>query len=260
MATSLVNLSLISGAKTYYKIRQQMVCGGYFGVGNQSGGCCCCWICPTGTQYVQFEVWGAGGDGAGSCCCEGPVQAPGNGQYVKKTVVTGTICPYYNICAAGSGCCSQCFNGNATGCGFPSFVTNSAGTVVACGAGGAGGCTYCGHMGGQSCYGNCCGGIMSCCNLCGDLCMGNIQNAGDHENNFCTQEHYPWKSGSIKYQPNSMFGSSSCAQPMTVAGCYYYAQQQIGFPGGPGSSGQACAGGCCWGQWGGAGLIVITYG
>jgi len=260
MATSSLSGLIIqnptTAAATYRFNQIAVMTSGHNDDGVQNGGACCCFKPNSCTTYITFELWGAGGDGAGSCCCEGPVQAPGSGQYVKKTVSTN-ICPYYNICAAGSGCCSQCFN---AGCGFPSFVTNSAGTVVACGAGGAGGCTYCGHMGGQSCYGNCCGGIMCCCNLCGDLCMGYIQNNGDHENNFCTQEHYPWKSGSLKYQPNSMFGSSSCAQPMTVAGCYYYAQQQIGFPGGPGSSGQACAGGCCWGQWGGAGLIVITYG
>ena len=90
---NLRDVSLISQYSTAtFKIRQQQVYNGQWTAGVQNGGACCCFIVPAGSTYIQFELWGAGGDGAGACCCEGPVQAPGTGQYVKLDFLRLNIC------------------------------------------------------------------------------------------------------------------------------------------------------------------------
>lgn len=257
--SNLRDLSLISPvAFKSYLPRQLAIMGGREGVGVTSGNACCCWIVPSGVTWATFEMYGSGGDGPGACCCAGPGQSASNGIYSVKTVST-TGNAYFNICVGMSGCCTQSMIGT---CGFPSYVMNAAGTVIGCAAGGMGGCALCGHMGGQSCNGNCCGSKMNGCNGLGDMLYPTISQPNP-QHNYCTNHSFPFLPGTYQYAPNTRHGLDSCAVGMTSMGCCYWAASPSGvttWPGGAGGGGQACGGACCWGSWGTPGFVLITYG
>lgn len=256
MAT-LRDLILNTPITASFRQQQLAVFNGREGTGVQDGGRCCCWLIPSGASWATFEMWGAGGDGGGACCCMGPYRNPGTGQYAKKTLALSGATGFYIICAAGSGCCSQQCCG---GCGFPSFVLCCTLGVAVCAGGGSGGCTVCHRMGGQACTGICVPGCWQGCNGGGyDLALPSVSN-GDMQNNFCTSASLPYTQTGLKYTPNMRHGADSCGVGMTVSGCYYYHGQMTTWPGGPGASGQACGGPCCWGGWGTGGLVLITYG
>lgn len=228
--------------------------------GNQNGGACCCAAVPAGATAVAIEIWGAGGDGAGACCCAGPYRSAGQGAYARTTFCIPSGVTYYNICAAGSGCCNQCC---CAQCGFPSFVLDPSGTVVTCAQGGQGANSVCGHMGGFSCTGQCIpecntGICAGCTNTLG--CVKVLGNSGpDHETNFCTNTHWQWLPGATKMMPNTFHSMDTCEIGMTSIGCCYYSGHYGTFPGGGGPTGQGCGGGCCWGNWGIGGLVLLCY-
>lgn len=239
-----------------YKQLQLAVFNGREGTGVQDGGRCCCWIIPTGTTWATFEMWGAGGDGGGACCCQGPYRSAGTGQYSKKTLNVSASNGYFNLCAAGSGCCSQACMGT---CGFPSFVTCCNGVMAGCAQGGSGGCTVCHRMGGLSCTGLCVPGCWQGCGGVGDIQLGSLSQP-DKQNNFCVNANIAFSTAGLKYTPNTRRNFDPCAVGMTNAGCCYSGGQMTTWPGGSGSAGQACGGPCCWGGWGTGGLVLITYG
>lgn len=256
--SSLRDLSLITPltVSTSFKFQQLAICdAGRETSGVQNGGRCCCWLVPTGVTYAIFELWGGGGDGAGACCCAGPYITAGSGHYVRKAMsVSGQT--FFNICAASSGCCGTPLFAT---CGFPSYVTNCSGTVMACAPGGIGACAMCGHMGGTSCVGICVGSSMYCSSSCGDVVLGSITSV-DKQSNYCTQHTFQFQQGPHKFQPNTRHGYDPCTVSMTRMGCCYFTGANSGmWPGGGGATAQACAGGCCWGSWGLGGLVLITY-
>jgi len=102
----------------------------------------CLWPIPAGSQYVTFEIWGAGGGGAGACCC-GWGFSGGAGAYAKKTLdnTGGTYDGQaYEMFAAYRGCCSPVGSCGYRGC--QSWVTGS-GLSNFCAEGGAPGCFRC---------------------------------------------------------------------------------------------------------------------
>lgn len=241
-----------------YSPKQLAIIGGREGVGATTGNACCCWIVPSGTTWATFEMYGSGGDGSGACCCMGPSSSGGTGHYVVKTVQTSGIA-YFNICVGMSGCCNTPMAGT---CGFPSYVTNPAGTTIGCAPGGIGGQGLCGHMGGQSCYGICCGSrICGCCGL-GDMQYPPITQGG-HQSSYCTEHSFAYLPGTYQYAPNTRHSMDSCSRGMTYSGCGYWEaspSNASSWPGGGGAGAQACGGGCCWGSWGTSGMVLITYG
>ena len=178
-------------------------------------------------------------------------------QYAKKTLNVTAGC-FFCVCAAGSGCCAQA---QTATCGFPSFILcGTGGTSVLCASGGNPGNTVCGHMGGLSCTGICVGSCVMSCNSSGyDLAYPSVMGA-DHENSFCTGQHFAWLQGAPKYQNNSRHTFDSCVTQMTINGCGTLQGQAALWPSHGGASGKACGGGCCWGQWGAGGLVMVTYG
>jgi len=228
--------------------------------GATTGGTCCCWIVPSGTNWVTFEMWGGGGDGAGGCCCTGEYRSPSPGTYGKKTY-NSSLSAYYTVCAAGSGCCGACC---ISTCGFPSFVLSSTGTTVACAQGGFPGCALCWHIGCTPCTGQC---TPTCSNATSAGCLGLADffisplSMTDHNMNFCHQGNWQMMPGSAsKLQMNFRHSGDECAIGITHSGCNFYQSLGTNWPGGAGSSGTGCGGGCCWGSWGFSGLVLITYG
>ena len=265
-ATNLSNLvvSVSSYPNTTAPVRYQQI--GVYNTAMQNsgvtdGGVCCCFKPPANTTYVTFELWGSGGDGAGGCCCAGQYRSAAAGTYYKKTL-NSNICPYYIVCAGGSGCCAQALQGT---CGFPSFATNGS-TTVACAAGGVGACAYCGHdVGCTPCNGMC---AYSCNTNGGNTCAGlgdfgiASLSQGTMDNYFCNQYTQQLQPGAHKYGANSRHALQGCCTNITISGCCRYGNGSyaLNFPGGPGSTGVGCGGGCCWGGWGLGGMALITYG
>ena len=222
-----------------------------------NGGQLCTWTVPFETTWATFELWSGGGDGGGACCCMGNYMTGASGNYAKKTVtvVAGTT---FNICAAGSGCCSQCCVGT---CGLPSYVTcTTGGATVTCASGGNPGCSVCGHMGGLSCTGVC---IPSCVFGCNsgpyDLALPPVGGT-DRQSNYCVNMVIAWAQGAPKYQNNSRMSFDVCVTAMANFGCGRFQGQAALWPSQGGVAANACAGACCWGQWGAGGLVVVTYG
>lgn len=253
--STLRNLSLIDAPPGSVFSPRQFVVGNN-STGVTDGGACCCWIPPSGTSAVTFEMWGAGGDGAGACCCSGPYVGGGTGEYTKVTLQLSSA--YYILCAGGSGCCAQSCCATPA---FPSFARNAAGTLVGCATGGTGACTVCGHMAGHQCTGICIASMTNSCGVVGDFRVPGTTGV-DKQNNFCTNYSFEFLSGSNKFRPNTRHSADSCSMGMTVQGCTYFqgGAAVLTWPAGGGPSAQACGGGCCWGTYGSGGLVVITYG
>ena len=255
MATqNLSSLVIISPISSAVSVQQLAIFNADKGNSPQNGGACCCFIVPSGVTYLAVELWGAGGDGGGACCCMGPVQTASPGSYVKRYIYGSSLCPYYNVCVGGSGCCSQ--SCQATN-GFPSYIKNPAGTVVGCACGGCGGSTQC-HtaIGCTGCTGMRNGPIQGMSSSCADL---NILGSrlGSQSTDFCAQFSFMFSGGGIKYQPNTRHSTDVCNSGMAIQGCNKMANS---WPGGGGIESTACGGGCCWGSWGASGLVLITYG
>jgi hypothetical protein len=241
-----------------YAPKQLMIMNGREGVGVTTGNTCCCWIVPSGTTWATFEVYGSGGDGAGGCCCMGSCMASGNGMYVVKTIQT-CGCAFYNICVGMSGCCSP----NCCGtCGFPSYVTNTAGSMVACASGGVGGTTGCWMMSQASYQGiNCGGRVCGCCGL-GDMQYPSMTQGSKHSS-YCANHNFPFLSGTYQYAPNTRHGQDDCSVGYAGSGCMKWCaspSNATSWPGGGGANGLGCGGACCWGSWGTPGMVLITYG
>jgi hypothetical protein len=111
-------------------------------------------------------------------------------------------------------------------------------------------CVYsCNYNGGSTC-----GGL-------GDFGIASLVQ-GTLDNYFCTQYTQQLQPGTHKYGANSRHALQGCCTAVTITGCCRYgaASYALNFPGGPGSSGVGCGGGCCWGGWGSGGMVLITYG
>ena len=216
----------------------------------QNGGCCCLWTVPSGVTSVTFELWGAGGDGAGGCCCQGWNIGPTGGAYSIRTVDTASGCQY-RICAAGSGCCNYCC-GLATD-GFPSYVYDVTAAInIACAPGGLGSNMQPSWTSSANGY-ICCWGRLSGCG-CGDFSTPGTGGTGII-NQWCHSDQYNvvssghWNTGRTTPDKCSIWG---CSGTNVMKSC-------TPFPGGAGNDGQACGGGFCFGQWGAAGMVKITY-
>ena len=219
-------------------------------LGAQSGGCACTWTVPTGITRVSFEMWGAGGDGGGARCCESSGPGPTNGSYAIKHVDT-VAGNQFRICAGGTGCEGCC-------CGivpaaFPSYITDitNAGATIGCAPGGLGGCNQAtrsnhgGHI--------CCWGRESSTGL-GDIVMSGTGNIGV-KSCYCYQHTYMIVAGG--YGADRMT-SAICADSHTLWGGSIMTSCQSGY-GGAGTMGRACAGGFCYGQTGGFGIVKVSY-
>jgi hypothetical protein len=220
------------------------------GTSEQSGGCCCLWTVPTGITSVTFEAWGAGGDGGGGCCCQSTAIGSVSGSYAIKTIdtVAGRT---YTICAAQSGCRNYCCGVGTNG--FASWVCgNTEGAMQVCACGGQGGNmqpTWTGSADGYTCcfgrLGN--GGT-------GDLVFCGVGGTG-FRNQFCHSDQYQLVSGGFfgtgRTSPDrcSIWACQGCAIMKSYSP----------YPGGSGADGNACGGGFCYGQWGQAGMVKISF-
>lgn len=220
--------------------------------GIQSDGCCCLWTVPAGIRMVYFEAWGAGGDGGGGCCCQSTSLGAVSGSYAF-TRVDVTCGRQFRICAPPSGCQTYC-----QGCGSPGLpayvydVTNA--TTILCACGGDGGDmtpTWTSAANGYTCcWGRLGQGGYSACGyvICG---TGGYQ----VRNQFCHSDQYQvvgggfYNSGKLSPDRCSIWACQGCA----------IMKGYPSFPGGPGADGNACGGGFCYGQWGAAGQVKISY-
>lgn len=218
----------------------------------QADGCCCLWTVPSGIRTVTFEAWGAGGDGGGGCCCQSTAIGATSGSYAVATVDT-TAGTQFRICAALAGCTNYC-----QGCGnfgYPSYVVNvTTATTILCACGGSPGNmqpTWTGSGEGYTCcYGKLSPGGYSICGyvICGTGGTG-------FRNQFCHSDQYQivggghFNSGKLSPDRCSIWACQGCA----------IMKGYPSFPGGPGADGNACGGGFCYGQWGAAGLVKISY-
>lgn len=215
-----------------------------------NGGRCCAWVVPVGATWAKFEVWGGGGSGAGACCCQQPYQAGASGSYTRKStrVTPGET---YTICAAGSGCCSTTCCGV---CGYPSYACNASATypVCLCSSGGSGGISPC-----FVAFAGCC--MCTSC-ITGTTCGGDFSmpghTSGSHDGGSCGFDSW-------HYVPSAPYKSSGVRVTRdhngTQFGCDMLGSTTALFPAGGGASTVSCGGGCCWGQWGSGGMVVITY-
>ena len=218
--------------------------------GASNGGCCCLWTVPAGTTKVTFEMWGAGGIGQGARCCERAATMPTSGSYSRITIDTTEGCQY-RICAAGSSGC----NGD---CGIspranPSFVYDVTGAnIIGCAIGGCGGDSE--NTRGGFCYGYiCCWAKLSGTGL-GDITMEGTGGIS-FINCYCRGDIYTLTGG--MYQADRA-SAAYCAKEPSGSGVYYMCSPPSN-PGGAGSTGRACQGGTCYGQYGAGGLVKISY-
>lgn len=220
-----------------------------------NGGACCCWKVPGGVSWAVFELWGGGGDGGGACCCMGTYWGPGSGNYAKTKIAVLPGC-YYNICAAGSGCCALTCCGQ---CGFPTFVTCQNGSMAVCAGGGYMGCTLC-FRSYHGCTGICVPACSTGCTTGGvavDYSYPSIQNI-NKESNFCWSHMFSETVGVPRLGNNTRQGLEYCTTQLTRQG--YDNNNGAKWPAQGGTNARACGGGCCFGSWGAGGLVLITYG
>lgn len=245
-----------------------------------NGGCCLLWTVPSNTRSVRFELTGGGGSGApGICCANGP--SGGSGAYATKTVFAhcGHFTPgssRYTICAGGTGYCSCCGYSHGYNCcgtkGCTSFVVGydggAGGMSNFCADGGtwgyhlcAGGCYSCSHMS-QCCI--CIHHVACPYDVCG--AHGTSPNftkgfgirgiVGSRRNGYdCHDSHASWTGGGVgPWSAPMALGADVCAKGNAQGCC----RNETFFPGGGGHS-PFDDGSCCWGGFGGAGLVVVSY-
>ena len=226
----------------------------YVGIMNatsqQSGACCCLWTVPANITTATFEGYGAGGDGGGGCCCQGTVMGAVGGSYAITTidVVAGAT---YGICAPPSGCC-HC-NAGVGNHGQAAWVSCiGTGAVIMCACGGQGS----NMQASFSVMGN---GYTCCWGRIGSSGTGDLvfKGAGGtlNRNTYCHNQMYQtvaggqFSTGKTSADLCSLWGCQGCATMKS------YPQ----YPGGAGADGQTCGGPQCYGQWGQAGMVKITY-
>ena len=215
-----------------------------------TGGCCCQITIPAGISSVTFEAWGAGGDGGGGCCCQSTAIGAVSGSYAITTTDTAEGCTY-RICAAPSGCVNYCCGVGTHG--RASWVYDeTAAAYIVCACGGEGANmqpTWTGSADGYTC---CYGRLGS--GGSGDLVMCGVGGTG-FRNQYCHSNQYQYVSGGMLNQARtspdrcSIWGCQGCA----------IMKGPPSYPGGAGADGNACGGGFCYGQWGQAGMVKITY-
>ena len=222
----------------------------YTTTGHQNGGCCCLWTVPAGVTRATFELWGAGGDGSGGFCCESTALGAVGGSYSIKTVDTVAGCQY-RICAAGSGCCTYCYDtGNN---GYPSYVYDiTAAAVIACACGGQGGDSSQTRYNSGEGY-TCCWGRLSGCGL-GDFTMPGAGGTGIR-NQYCHSNQYVIVSGG----PFSSGRTSPDRCSIWACNGRNIMKSESPFPGGGGNGPNSCGGGMCYGQYGQGGMVRISY-
>jgi hypothetical protein len=218
-----------------------------------NGGACCCYVVPSGITYAHVEIWGGGGGGSGACCCQWVYTNSTGGQYgVKRFAVTaGDV---LTVCAAGSTCCGPNCKGPD---GFPSFVSRS-GSILACAAGGVGGCALCFYKG-WNCTGVCVpsqrADLVQSSPVCADISQCSFQGQSV-THNFCFSDMWEGLNGAPKLNNNHRIGGSHCAYEFTKVGC---CKLDNSWPAGGGNGSGSCGGGCCWGGWGAGGLVILTF-
>lgn len=230
----------------------------------ENGGCCCQWQAPGKVLSIRFELTGSGGSGSGSRCCMNAGTAGGGGGYTIKHLYShkGNFTPgssQYTICAGGSNRCSccGCCHGR-TGCGFCGCVTYVQGDGLTnfCANGGAWGHEKCGGW----CY-NCyymsqCGHCYNetpACNCGGEWNIGGIHSAM-HMNQYCHTEFRQMAAGAAgPYGAPISYGRGFCSRGPIRGCCTGHSL----YPGGGGFSSWA-EGSDCWGDWGQAGVVVVT--
>jgi len=238
-----------------------------------TGGCCLLWTVPANTRSVRFELTGSGGSGSpGLCCGSGP--AGGSGSYAVRTVFShcGHFTPgssRYTICSGGSSCscCGYSTGFNCCGAkGCTTFVTpydgGAGGMSNFCAQGGSWGhhrcsqnCYACSHM--RQCSGPCI--ITTSCANCVDNRDRSFGIRGVNgmriNTSYCRNDHRaiagsavgPWATWGGMMDDNCSAGNNhGCCRGHAL------------FPGGGGSSAHT-DGSCCWGGFGGSGLVVVSY-
>ena len=241
-----------------------------------NGGCCLLWTVPERTTTVRFELTGGGGTGSiGACCSNGA--AGGSGAYATRTVFAH--CGHftagssqYTICAGGASRCSCC--GRNTGyqcCGIKGCTS----FVIPAGGGAGGMSNFCAE-GGSWGYHRCAQNCYSCAinSQCGGICLLTTSCPGcvdDRDRSFgikgvggsrwnqqyCREDHRgvpgsgvgPWAGG------GGNPGTNNCDMGGNYQGC---CKGMPTFPGGGGHS-PFNDGSCCWGGFGGGGLVVVSH-
>jgi hypothetical protein len=229
---------------------QMFYVGNMAATGYTSGGATCDWTVPANITSVTFEGYGAGGDGGGGCCCHNTAMGAVGGTYAIKTldVVAGNS---YRICAPRSGCC-HC-NAGVGNNGAPAWASCIAtGAVFMCACGGSGANMQPTWTGSGNGY-TCCWGRIGTSGT-GDLVLPGVGGTGIR-NTYCHTMMYQIVAGGQfsggKTSPDmcSIWPCQGCAIMKS------YAQ----YPGGAGADGNTCGGPKCYGQWGQAGMVKITY-
>lgn len=212
-------------------------------IGN--GGKCCLWTVPANTVNATFELWGGGGGGHGGCCCQFANRPAAGGSYAIRTVQTTAGCQY-TVCAGGSTvcCCFGCIGGN----GYPSFVTGSS-ISTTCAPGGCAGKACC-FTDAYTCD-------PSFVWQCGTGDWGLPQISGSSKRSqYCHNQMWNFVTGSGMFSV-SRRSRDWCAGDFTNTGSCFHCL--AGFPGGGGGGGAACGEPCCWGGWGQAGAVKVSY-
>ncbi len=238
-----------------------------------NGGKCCDWTVPEGTQSIKFTIVSGGGPGGGTSDNDWGNGGAGGNTAIKTiqesagdfSSTAGSLSSF-TLCAAGTsqcGCC-QCCEACACRPGCTSYVSGP-GLSNFCAIGAKGGDHFCDVQ--CSCYN--CFRIMQCN-------MGRY-NAGWKTHmcspGWCGADYgFTGTSGGVykgyscnSYQtssPGTPTGPFSAASPATglslcsdASGCYSGTAM---FPGGGGYAGVS-DNGCCWGNWGAAGLVHVQY-
>lgn len=224
----------------------------YSQTGHQNGGCCCLWTVPAGVTRVTFELWGAGGDGSGGFCCESSAMGAISGSYAIKQIdsIAGR---QYRLCAAGSGCCTYCYDIGNTG--SPSYVFGiTENAVVACAAGGCGGNNSPTRYGSGEGYTCCWGRYSDNCGV-GDIAFPGTGGTGIR-NQYCHSNQYHIV-GSGPLSGGGRWSPDRCS--IWACNGTNIMKSESPFPGGPGGDPNVCGGGMCYGQFGQGGMIKISY-
>mgnify|MGYP003691818193 CR=1 FL=1 len=217
------------------------------------GGRCCLWTVPAGKSYAVFEMWSGGGSGAGARCCRHGGGSGAGGYAVKGCTVSPG--QQIQICAAGSGCCTDSTqNGGICGC-----------CTWVCSLGGGGQGTWSTILPGGHCvhvptecfyFANC----YDCCSSC--YCCGGIAsnadinfpgvNGGAHPTQHCYNDGYQTSANAPFTAGGMRMGYGGCC---AIGGGNGWGM----FPGGGGLSAQTYGGGWCCGSPGAGGMVYVVY-
>lgn len=218
-----------------------------------NGGSCCLWTVPAGVTWISFEVWGGGGGGAGACCCM--MGWPGGaGAYTLKTVCNsaGLAGQQYTVCAGGTTSMSPV----CLGCvGCTSYV-NGFGLSNFCATGGAHGEVHCFQY--YGCYTCSTPNPNCCCAYGGEVNIHGTQSTYT-SSTWCAQNPQQQAATAPNTISGPQYGPGGCINASANGSCTGWFPCTP-FPGGGGLSAQAHGQSCWCGNWGGGGLVSITYG